>query len=681
MSSLDAMLVNLTLQGDHNAFGRLMEHHRPSLLNLALSQVGNLSEAEDLVQEAFIQAYQHLDTLQAPDRFAGWIYSITRNLCYAALRKQRLKPDPLEDSNATDIPDSSVTPDSLAEGHEVSDTIVKAVETLPPNNQRVFLLYLEGWSYRNIATTLRLSISTVSGRVQQAKRQVKEKLSDEPAFVASIGPLQIERGYLREEIYRMSEEILKSKALGRRILGIESEYDFQVEHGGVKPLSKEDVVGYIFREILSGRMYPDVFLENGARFYQDRGCLPEYATPECDNLVEVLTHEKAGERILQRLFESALKKIQADGFTQRISVYKNGSGTCGCHENYLMDSRVNDDQLASQLIPFLATRQIFTGVGKVKPTTQGKYTLSQRAEYIRKEITADSNVRGIINLRDAKIHADATKYRRLHVTAGDNNMSEFATYLKVGTTEIVVCMLEDSFIGNELALRDPVDAVHQISADTTCKQKVELVNGKLLSAIEIQREYLELAKRYFNQKELDPTTKSIMEKWEDVLNRLGTDPIQLARELDWVIKKKLIDVEIDSQGLVWDSDEVAELDRQYHNIQPEIGLYHKLLKEGCVEQIVTDEEIEQAMHQPPENTRAQFRSKFVKRANERKVLCGVDWSYIQLYEPYQKLFLMHDPLQSEFQAENLAPEDFPQAIEAHQAGQKQGTQIALTHKS
>ena len=215
MSSLDAMLVNLTLQGDHNAFGRLMEQHRPGLLKLALSRVGNLSDAEDLVQEAFIQAYLHLDTLQAPDKFGGWIYSITRNLCHAALRRRCLRPESLEVSNAADTPDRTGTPDSLAEGHEISDTIVKAVEALPPNNQRVFLLYLEGWSYRNIATTLRLSTSTVSGRVQQAKRQVKEKLSGEPAFVASIGPLQIEREYLREEIYRMSEDILKSKALGR----------------------------------------------------------------------------------------------------------------------------------------------------------------------------------------------------------------------------------------------------------------------------------------------------------------------------------------------------------------------------------------------------------------------------------------------------------------------------------
>lgn len=183
--------------------------------------------------------------------------------------------------------------------------------------------------------------------------------------------------------------------------------------------------------------------------------------------------------------------------------------------------------------------------------------------------------------------------------------------------------------------------------------------------------------RYFDQQELDPTTKRVIEKWEDVLDRLDTDPMQLDRALDWVIKKKLIDAEATSRGLVWDSEGVAELDRRYHNIQPEVGLYYKLLKEGRVDRIITDDDINRAIHHPPDTTRAKFRGKFVKLATERKVLCGVNWSYIQLYKPYQKLFLMPDPLQSEFQAEDLAPEDFPQALEAHQAGQKQGPPESL----
>ena len=186
MSSLDAMLVNLTLQGDQSAFARLMERHRPGLLNLALSQVGNLSEAEDLVQEAFIQAYQHLKTLHEPEKFPGWIYRITRNLCYAVLRKQTKRAD-VALENALSAVDAS-TPETFIEGRELSESIVKAVATLPENNKRIFLLYLEGWSYRNIATTLDLSTSTVSGRLQLAKQQLKNSLSKDGHFAASPGP-------------------------------------------------------------------------------------------------------------------------------------------------------------------------------------------------------------------------------------------------------------------------------------------------------------------------------------------------------------------------------------------------------------------------------------------------------------------------------------------------------------
>ena len=416
IASIDAMLVRLTLQGDQDAFARLMEQHRSGLLNLALSQMGDLSEAEDLVQKAFIQACQHLKTLRDAEKFPGWIYRITHNLCYAALRKRRLTFQSLDASDALEASGRSITPDALIEGRELSESIVKAVATLPDKNQSIFLLYLEGWSYRDIATTYDLSTSTVLGRIQRSKQHVKEKVSKETQFAASPGPLQIERGYLREEIYRMSEGILKPKSLRRRIYGIETEYYLQVESGGGKPLSREDAVMYLFREVISGRMYPDIFLENGVRFYQDGDALPEYATPECDNLVELVAHEKAGERIVQRLSDSAAKKIRSDGFSQRLSVFKNTTGRHGCHENYLMDCRVSDAQLSSQLVPLLVTRQIFAGSGQVKPTDQGAYALSQRADHIHEEITADTKLQAIINLRDDEIHTDAGRYRRLHIT-------------------------------------------------------------------------------------------------------------------------------------------------------------------------------------------------------------------------------------------------------------------------
>ena len=443
--------------------------------------------------------------------------------------------------------------------------------------------------------------------------------------------------------------------MNRRIYGLENEYGIicTSDRRGGKALSIQNAVMYLFREIISGRMYPDVFLENGARFYQDIGCHPEYATPECDNVSDLVSHDKAGERIIERLSVAAERKMQADGFLGRISVFKNNTdtpgNTYGCHENYLMDRRVSFRQLAAQLIPFFVTRQVFAGAGKVKSTNRGAYAISQRAQHIREEISiATTTARGIINTRDEP-HADREKYRRLHVIVGDSNMSEFATYLKIGTTAIVLRMIEDNFIKQRLALRDSVRAIQQISEDITCTRKIELENGKRLSGVEMQWEYLECAKQYFEQVESDPVTDQIMARWEYVLTCLETDPMQLDRELDWVIKKKLIETYVESRQLKWNSAKVLMLDLQYHNIRPELGLYYKLEKDGRVERIVSDSEVEQAMHHPPGTTRAKFRGRFVKLANERKILCGVNWSYIQLYEPYQKLFLSTDPLQAEYE--------------------------------
>ena len=238
-------------------------------------------------------------------------------------------------------------------------------------------------------------------------------------------------------------------------------------------------------------------------FYQDIGCHPEYATPECDKVSDLVSHDKAGERIIERLSVAAERKMQADGFLGRISVFKNNTdtpgNTYGCHENYLMDRRVSFRQLASQLIPFFVTRQVFAGAGKVKSTNRGGYAISQRAQHIREEISiATTTARGIINTRDEP-HADREKYRRLHVIVGDSNMSEFATYLKIGTTAIVLRMIEDNFIKQRLALRDSVRAIQQISEDITCTRKIELENGKRLSGVEMQWEYLECAKQYLSR--------------------------------------------------------------------------------------------------------------------------------------------------------------------------------------
>ena len=441
----------------------------------------------------------------------------------------------------------------------------------------------------------------------------------------------------------------------RRIFGLETEYGIVCTSNqpNGKSLSIQNTVMYLFREIIHGRMYPDVFLENGARFYQDIGCHPEYATPECDDVIDLVIHDKAGERIVAQLARSAERRMKNDGINGKISVFKNNTdtpgNTFGCHENYLMDRRVTFRQLASKLIPFFVTRQVFSGAGKIKPEKSGSYAISQRAQHIREEISiATTTARGIINTRDEP-HADREKYRRLHVIVGDSNMSEFTNFLKISTTNIVLRMIEDGFIQQRFNLRNAVRAIQQISDDISCTRKIELEDGKRLSAVELQQEYLEIAKRYLEQNDSDFITDQTIMHWEYVLKCLSTDPMRLDQELDWVIKKKLVDKYASSRKLKWSSAKVAMLDLQYHNIRTDQGLYYKLERDGLVRRITEEKKIEHAIRYPPETTRAKFRGRFVQLCNEKKIACGVNWSYIQLYEPYQKLFLSTDPLQAEYE--------------------------------
>ena len=227
-------------------------------------------------------------------------------------------------------------------------------------------------------------------------------------------------------------------------------------------------------------------------------------------------------------------------------------------------------------------------------------------------------------------------------------MSEFSTFLKVGTTGIILRMIEDNFIEQRFALRNPVKAIRDISDDITCTHQIELQNGKRLSAVELQWQYLECAKRYLEQAESDPTTNQVMARWEYVLTCLESDPMQLDRELDWVIKWKWLQTYLSKRGIEWDAPQVKHLDLKYHNVRQDESLYYTLENRSEIERIVRNEQIRHAEHFPPERTRAKFRGKFIKKVNEGKVLCGVNWSYIQLYEPYQILYLSTDPFKPEF---------------------------------
>ena len=437
-----------------------------------------------------------------------------------------------------------------------------------------------------------------------------------------------------------------------RIFGLENEYGLiSSSLGGKLNLSVESALGYLFEKVVSRQRGTNDFLRNGARLYQDTGCHPEYATPECDNPLDLVIHDKAGERIVEELLYAAERKLRENGIYCEIYIFKNNTdsvgNTYGCHENYLVERSVNFHKLAELLIPFLVTRQVYAGAGKVLRTRAGNhYYISQRAQHIYQEISgATTSSRGIINTRDEP-HADEEKYRRLHVIVGDSNMSEFVTHLKVGATAIVLSMVEDGWIRKDLALEDPVRAIKEISHDVTCKRKVRLKRGIELSGVEIQREYLEMALAYYQGREASPQVLDILEKWGWVLEKLEEDPWQLHRHLDWVIKMELIRSYMERRKVGFEDQRISMLDLQFHDIKRSRGLYYLMAREDMVDRMCADEQIERAMVEPPQTTRAKIRSDFIRYATERNKSYDVGWSYLKLNDRYQRTILCKDPFQS-----------------------------------
>jgi proteasome accessory factor A len=306
--------------------------------------------------------------------------------------------------------------------------------------------------------------------------------------------------------------------------------------------------------------------------------------------------------------------------------------------------------MAEQLIPFLVTRQIFTGAGKVFRTRRGTvYHISQRAQHIRQKISGTTtNERSIINTRDEP-HAIKEKYRRLHIIVGDSNMSEFSTYLKVGTTALVLQMIEDDFLPTTFSLRNPVRAIKDISRDLTCREAVPLNSGKKYSALELQKEYLDLAHRYYSTRTMSPEAADILQKWEYVLTKLEEDPMQLHQEIDWVIKLHLLQAYSERTNLSPEAsgDRMLMLDLQYHDIRREKGLYFLLERKNHVVRLATNEQIETAMVDPPQNTRAKMRGELIKLAKMKRIPYDLDWNYIRIGYLLNLWVKCNDPFQEE----------------------------------
>jgi proteasome accessory factor A len=431
-----------------------------------------------------------------------------------------------------------------------------------------------------------------------------------------------------------------------KVCGIETEYGVLVVSGGeMSPTTASSLlinayvarlerkIGWDFEDespqrdargfAREGSMPPEVethlvnaVLTNGARFYVDHAH-PEYSTPECSNPLELLTHDRAGELILIRSMEAA-KHLLPPG--EEIIIHKNNSdgkgNSYGCHENYLVDRAVPFARIVQRLTPHLVTRQVFCGAGKVGQENSDTepaavFQISQRADFFEEEVGLETTLkRPIINTRDEP-HADPQKYRRLHVIVGDANLAEVATFLKVGTTALVLAMIEDDFdAGRDLTLASPVAAIRAVSRDPDLRTELELATGERMTAVQLQWELHGLARKYAEERGLeffgeDGIGQMVLDRWERVLHGLETDPESLAAEVDWVAKRRIIEGYKERHGLAWSDHRLAAMDLQYHDLRPAKSVFARL----NMETLVDPADVAKAVTEPPETTRAYFRGR------------------------------------------------------------------------
>ncbi|HEY9388532.1 MAG TPA: Pup--protein ligase [Mycobacteriales bacterium] len=438
----------------------------------------------------------------------------------------------------------------------------------------------------------------------------------------------------------------------RRIFGIENEYGVTCTFHGQRRLSPDEVARYLFRRVVSWGRSSNVFLRNGARLYLDVGSHPEYATPECDNVVDLVVHDKAGERILEGLLVDAEHRLHEEGISGDIYLFKNNTDSAGnsygCHENYLVARHGEFSRLADVLIPFLVTRQIVCGAGKVLQTPRGAvFCLSQRAEHIWEGVSsATTRSRPIINTRDEP-HADAERFRRLHVIVGDSNMSETTTLLKVGATDIVLQMIESGVVLRDLTLENPIRAIREVSHDITCQRRIKLVNGREATALEIQREYHGKAVDFVARRGPNPIAERVVDLWGRALDAIESgDPARIEREIDWATKYRLVERYRAKHNLALSSPRVAQLDLAYHDIHRGRGLYYLLERRGMVDRVTHDVAIFEAKNVPPQTTRARLRGEFIRRAQERRRDFTVDWVHLKLNDQAQRTVLCKDPFRA-----------------------------------
>ncbi len=446
--------------------------------------------------------------------------------------------------------------------------------------------------------------------------------------------------------------------MDRRIYGIETEYGLACTHEGSRKLGPDEVARYMFRGVVARARSSNVFLGNGSRLYLDVGNHPEYATAECDTLPDLVAQEQAGDRIILDLVEQAKTRLAAEEIEAEIYVFKNNvdsaGNSYGCHENYLVERGGELTALTDTLLPFLMSRQLICGAGRIVTPDPGQpgeptYCLSQRADVMWEGASsATTRARPMINTRDEP-HADALLYRRLHVIVGDSNLLQASTLLKVGATDLVLRMIEAGVRMPDLVPATKPAAIRTMSADLTGRVEVPTTRGGKTSALELQRSYHALASAFLTERgPARPLDAEVLDLWTRVLDAIEAGrPQDVAHEVDWVAKHRLISGYAERHGLGLDHPRIAQLDLAYHDLQPGRGLASLLRRAGKTRVIVDDETVTAAMTQPPATTRAAMRGRFIAAATAHSRDYTVDWSHLRLNDEAARTVMCKDPFAHE----------------------------------
>ncbi|WP_230198313.1 Pup--protein ligase [Flaviflexus massiliensis] len=430
----------------------------------------------------------------------------------------------------------------------------------------------------------------------------------------------------------------------KRVMGVETEYGLTsaTTTGEPSQLTGEESAQILFRKVVEWGRSTNTFLSNGSRLYLDVGAHPEYASAECVSITDLVALDRAGDLIYQSMADDANAKLAEEGSIERLHLIKNNvdsaGNSYGCHENYLLRRRRDFRSRVDSLIPFFITRQVLTGAGHIRRQPDGAtFELSQRADHMWDAISsASTRSRPIVNTRDEP-HGDIEMYRRMHVIVGDTNMSQTVTALKFAMTEMLLVMLEDGVIMPKQKLRDPMQAIRDISHDITLTARVELEDGGYRTALEIQREFAEAAHSHYESlnyfTELDETRISLANLWLEALDALEQRNLdKVSTKLDWVAKLHLLDRYRTKAGTGWDDPRLARLELAYHDISPTSGLFLTMTNQGLLDRLVSEETARHFVDHPPATTRAALRGKFVKAATDARRDFMVDWMNLRLLE-------------------------------------------------